>query len=148
VDAQIRVLSAQGGIKANQTLDGTSSPFLLDKGYLLYEQLIDELGIDGPDSDASEEHANLNFSDDYTSAVWEGEAFTFNPTQALCIRILHEAFSTGVPWVSSTSISKTLSENGIIDTRISYIFRNHQAWKSLIISERRSSPVYKLNIPY
>jgi len=146
VDDQVRILSASGALNANRTLDGDPSPFLLDAGYLLYEQLIDELATDVRDSGAAEEYSRLNFSEDYTSVVWEGKTFSFNATQALCVKILYEGFLTGVPWVSSSKISTALSDYGIYDGRMSYVFRNHGAWKSLIIFDRSGNGLYRLSI--
>ena len=97
VDAQVRILDSLGALKSNRTLDGSSSPFLLDAGYLLYEQLTTELAIQKPDPSTTDENVSLNFSDDYANVVWEGKTFTFNKTQALCVRILHEEFLNQLP---------------------------------------------------
>ena len=146
VDVQIRILSAMGAVRANRTLDGSSSPFLLDAGYLLYEQLTTELAIQKPDPSTTEENVSLNFSDDYANVVWEGKTFTFNKTQALCVRILHEEFLNQVPWVPSDKISKALHDHAIYDDRMSHIFTNHEAWKSFIIFKGSNHPFYRLNI--
>ena len=136
VDHQIHILSGLGAIKANRTLDGNASPFLLDYGYLLYEKLIEEI----------DESPIFIHSNDYRTVTWEGETFTFNKTQALCIHLLHSSFSNGIPWVSNGEISNLLSEHSIIDTRMSKIFQKHRAWNSLIIFGGRSNPFYRLNI--
>ena len=146
VDDQIRILSAMGAVRANRTLDGSSSPFLLDAGYLLYEQLTTELAIQKPDPSTTDENVSLNFSDDYANVVWEGKTFTFNKTQALCVRILHEEFLNQVPWVPSDKISKALHDHSIYDDRMSHIFTNHEAWKSFIIFKGSNHPFYRLNI--
>ena len=42
VDEHVRILDAQGALKSNRALDGSASPMLLDRGYLLRSQLKSE----------------------------------------------------------------------------------------------------------
>ncbi len=142
VDVQVRILDSLGAVKSSRTLDGSASPMVLDKGYLLRAQLQPEKGTDHTTDNKSE----FVHSDDYRTVMWKDETFTFNKTQALCIQLLHRSFSDAVPWVSSGEIANLLSEHGIIDTRMSFIFRNHRAWKSLVIYKDRHQPFYKLTI--
>ena len=142
VDVQVRILDSLGAVKSNRTLDGSASPMLLDKGYLLRAQLQAEKGTDHTTDNKSE----FVHSDDYRTVMWKGKTFTFNKTQALCIHLLHSSFSDGIPWVSNGEIANLLSEHSIIDTRMSKIFQKHRAWDSLIIFGGRSNPFYKLNI--
>ena len=138
VDVQVRILDSLGAVKSNRTLDGSASPMVLDKGYLLRAQLQTEKGTDNK--------SEFVHSNEYRTVLWQGETFTFNKTQALCIHLLHSSFSNGIPWVSNGEISNLLTEHSIIDTRMSKIFQKHRAWNSLIIFGGRSNPFYKLNI--
>ena len=145
LDDQLRILSVQGAIRANRTIDGGAAPLLLDAGYLLYEKI--SAKIESRRDDDPKEDFLFKHSDDYRIVVWADEIFTFNKTQALCIRALHSSFTNGFLWVSSEQISKLLLENEIVDSRMSFIFRNHKSWKSLVVKNPSQKGLYKLNLP-
>ena len=99
----IDILDSEGAVKANRTIDGEAAPMLTGPGKLMLEALSESLaGKDTPaapipKSESSPEPQELEHSPDYTSVNWPGHEYLFNKNQAICVRLLHEA------WLKSTA---------------------------------------------
>jgi hypothetical protein len=94
----------------------------------------------------SSESAGVEFthSEDYASVVMpDGQKFALTRDQGDVIKMLHEAWISGNPWVSKKRILEMLKRE---TSRLQDIFRSTPgAWKALIKSGRRG--VYRLNLP-
>lgn len=69
-------------------------------------------------------------SPDYRSANWYGRLFSFTPNQAAVVRILWDAWEQGAPEVSQEYI---VTEAVIETEKLSQLFHQHPAWKSMIV---------------
>jgi len=83
----------------------------------------------------------LKHSPDYATVVWQGDHYLFNKNQAICVRLLHEAWLKGTPYLSGHHLLGKIE--GAV--KMSGLFRCHPAWKCLIVpGERRAT--YRLNL--
>jgi hypothetical protein len=69
-------------------------------------------------------------SPDYRSVRWGDRLFEFSPTQAACVEVLMSCFERGTPSVGDEHI---LDSAGAASRRLAYVFRDHEAWGTLII---------------
>ena len=80
-------------------------------------------------------------STDYTTVVWKGDQYLFNRNQAICVRLLHEAWLKGTAYLSGHYLLGEIE--GAV--KMSGLFKRHPAWKHLIlIGERKAT--YRLNL--
>ena len=152
----IDILESEGTIKVIRTIDGGKAPMLTGHGKLMIAALSESLGEKdtpaalSPISEPSPESQEFQHSPDYASVNWLGQQYQFNKNQATCVRLLHEAWFEGTPYLSGQHLlSEILSAS-----RMSDLFKGHPAWNSLIVSgERRAtyrlklSPKLPLNSP-
>lgn len=70
-------------------------------------------------------------SEDYSSVIWHGQRYTFNSTQALCIKLLWIEWEKGGLGLREKTIGEKIeSEND--NYRLSHTFRNHKALGEMI----------------
>jgi hypothetical protein len=102
----IDVLDSEGAIKALRTIDGAAASMLTGRGKLMLEVLSESLGekdtpaAPSPKSEFSPEPQELKHSPDHTSVNWRGHEYQFNKNQAVCVRLLHEAWLKGTAYLS------------------------------------------------
>ncbi len=164
----IDILDSKGAIKANRSIAGGAAPMLTGSGKLMLEVLSEELGAKGavvtdvrdelctlppgpnaedaqappaPKSESSPEPQELEHYPDYTSVKWRGHEYQFNKNQAACVRLLHEAWLEGTPYLSGHCLLTTIE--GAV--KMSGLFRRHPAWKRLILMGDRKA-TYRLNL--
>jgi hypothetical protein len=84
----------------------------------------------------------FQYSPDYRSVHYNGESFSFTPLQAHTVQILHKASINNTPEVGQANL---LSEIESRSDRLIDLFKNHRAWKKLIISGSKKG-TYRLKI--
>ncbi len=82
-------------------------------------------------------------SDDFRSVHWFGTDYFFTEAQADCIRVLWKAWANGTPDLSQDYI---LAEAEVESPRLSYLFSDHPAWKTMIVSGHTKG-TFQLNGP-
>lgn len=90
----------------------------------------------GCDSDESRVGALIEHTPDYRQVWFRGECYLFGPLQSEVIRLLHEASRTGRPWVPGKSVLNNAG-SGDSAAKIGNLFRKHDSWKKLLISNGR-----------
>ena len=143
----IDILDSEGAIKAIRSIDGGKAPMLTGHGKLMLAVLSESLGekdtpaAPPPKSESSPEPQELEHSTDYTSVNWRGHEYQFNQNQAVCVRLLHEAWLKGTAYLSGHYLLGEIE--GAV--KMSGLFKRHPAWKHLIlIGERKAT--YRLNL--
>lgn len=81
-------------------------------------------------------------SDDGRSLNWFGKTYTFTPYQAAMVKVLFDNFTNGTPLVGSATLLEAADSRG---QKVSHIFRNSPAWKTIIFSPAKG--LYKLEQP-
>lgn len=82
-------------------------------------------------------------SEDFASVYWFGTEFTFGtPAQRAVVRMLWQAMENRTPNCSKDSL---LEVSGSTQNRLDMVFRNHPAWKTLIIDSGKDT--YRLSRP-
>ena len=95
-----------------------------------------------PKSESSPEPQELEHSPDYTSVNWREHEYLFNNNQAICVRLLHEAWLKGTAYLSGHYLLGEIESA----SRMSDLFKRHPAWGSLIVpGERRATYRLKLS---
>lgn len=81
----------------------------------------------------------------FTSVLWHGEEYEFNPTQAYVVRELFEAHKSGTPTRTKNELLNAIpvEARGSGATELCHIFRGHPAWKAMIVSPKKG--VYRLS---
>jgi hypothetical protein len=82
-------------------------------------------------------------SPDFRSVYWFGQEYSFTANQAACVRLLWEAWENGTPELSGPKI---LEEADIDQDRLSAVFRDHPAWKTMI-RPGHTKGAYRLSPP-
>ena len=91
--------------------------------------------------ETSQQVEEFRHSTDYASVIWRRHEYQFNKNQATCVRLLHEAWVEGTPYLSGHTL---LSEiEGAV--KMSGLYRRHPAWKRLIVPGERQM-TYRLNL--
>lgn len=88
-------------------------------------------------------------SDDFTSVVWYGKEYTFNKTQALCVKYLWEQWENGTPSLSEKTIGDKIgsaSENYRIISTFRINGKTHPAWGVMIRTDGKGT--FKLAEPH
>jgi len=143
----IDILESEGTIKVIRTIDGGKAPMLTGHGKLMIAALSESLGEKdtpaalSPISEPSPESQEFKHSPDYASVIWRGQEYQFNEDQATCVRLLHEAWLEGTPYLSGHYLLTTIE--GAV--KMSGLFRRHPAWKRLILMGDRKA-TYRLNL--
>lgn len=86
--------------------------------------------------------STFRHSDDYRTVIWHGRQFTFSPTKAIVIQLLHEANLAGMPDVSGQVLIEKAESNS---NRISDLFRDDPAWNVLVVSGKDKG-TYRLSL--
>ena len=140
---QLKILESDGLIEVTFFTNEDALPFITGKGKLKLEQWGQATPVTDspPISETSSDSQEFQHSTDYASVNWLGQQYQFNKNQATCVRLLHEAWLEGTPYLSGHPL---LSEiEGAI--KMSGVFRRHPAWMRLIVlGERRGT--YRLNL--
>ena len=149
---QSRILEGDGLVKLRWYIGGGALVELLPKGLQELEKIAQTAPQPDPPpiSETSSESQEFQHSPDYASVNWLGQQYQFNKKQATCVRLLHEAWFEGTPYLSGHHLlSEILSAS-----RMSDIFKRHPAWNSLIVPGARKatyglklSPKLPLNSP-
>lgn len=94
-------------------------------------------------------------------AIWRGQTYIFNWPQANVVDLLYEYHKKNTPWVSSATIlghlrekcitsqnavQRVFSKNASGKAKIQGLYKNHDAWKNLIICHETIKGLYSLNI--
>ena len=139
---QLWILDHQGFVFL-QTLLDFLIPNITPEGLLEVEKLTQTAPQPDPPpiSEPSPESQEFQHSLDYASVNWRGQEYQFNEDQATCVRLLHEAWLEGTPYLSGHHLLTTIE--GAV--KMSGLFKRHPAWKHLIlIGERKAT--YRLNL--
>ena len=140
---QLWILDHQGFVFL-QTVWDSLIPNITPEGLLEVEKMAQTSPQPDPPSisEPSPESQEFQHSPDYASVNWLGQQYQFNKKQATCVRLLHEAWFEGTPYLSGQHLlSEILSAS-----RMSDLFKGHPAWNSLIVSgERRATYRLKLS---
>ena len=98
------------------------------------------------DLDTKTEDDNQH-SDDFLSVKWYGQSYTFNKTQAQCIKVLWEEWEKGCPTISEKTIGDNIGSS-CDNYRLVSTFRSngnyHPAWNTMIQGGRGK---YRLDKP-
>jgi hypothetical protein len=71
-----------------------------------------------------------NHSPDFRSVIWYGTPYTFTALQAACVKILWQAWENRTPEVGDAAILQSAESSS---DRLSWLFRDHSAWDSMIV---------------
>ena len=149
---QLKILECQGLIEATYFTNEDALPFITGTGKLKLEQWGQATPVTDspPISETSSESQEFQHSTDYASVTWGGQQYQFNKNQATCVRLLHEAWLKGTPYLSSHTLLSEIESA----SRMSDLFKRHPAWNSLIVPGARKatyglklSPKLPLNSP-
>lgn len=96
------------------------------------DHLEEQLLVMGRSIVAESPHSQLGatHSPDYRSVNWFGVPFTFSPTQAACVKVLWLAWENKTPEVGDATI---LEEADSDAERLPLVFRDHDAWGTMIV---------------
>ncbi len=138
-----RILECDGLVKLRWYIGGGALVELLPKGLLEVEKIAQATPeTDSPSSsETSSQSQELEHSPDYASVTWRGQQYQFNKNQATCVRLLHEAWLEGTPYVLGHTLLSAIE--GAV--KMSGVFRRHPAWKRLILMGDRKA-TYRLNL--
>ena len=95
-----------------------------------------------PKSESSPEPHELEHSPDYASVTWRGQQYQFNKNQASCVRLLHEAWLKGTPYLSGHYLFGEIGRA----VKMSGLFKHHPAWKELIVPLGKPRGTYCLSL--
>lgn len=79
---------------------------------------------------------NIEHTADYREVRFRGDLYLFGEIQGKVIRRLHEASKTDNPWVSGKTVLK-YSGSGDSASKLANLFRRHEAWQKLVLSNGR-----------
>ncbi len=87
---------------------------------------------DPPTRGAQHTGTGNRHSCDYRSVVWNGQKYTFTPSQAAAVKILWDAYSNGTPAVGQAAILEGIDSDA---DRLRDVFRSgrHPAWRTMIV---------------
>ena len=88
------------------------------------------------DAQANASSANITHSSDYREVWFRGEQFLFGELQARVIRLLHEAWKSGNPWISGKSVLRRVGSEDSA-AKLGNLLRRHESWQKLVLSNRR-----------
>lgn len=71
---------------------------------------------------------------DFAGVVWYGTHYSFTATQAAIVKLLWEAWETGVYDVRQEAL---LVEAGSDSSKLADLFRDHPAWGKIIVSKTK-----------
>ncbi len=127
---QLKILESDGLIEVTFFTNGDVLPFITGKGLKLEQwgQASPETGSP-PSSETSLESQEFQHSTDYASVNWQGQQYQFNKNQATCVRLLHEAWLGGTPYLSGDYLLREIESA----SRMSDLFKRHPAWNHLIV---------------
>jgi len=78
----------------------------------------------------------------FRSVWWQGQQYTFGSKQAQVVEILYQAYLSATPEVGQDYILEAVESSG---RRLRDLFKDHPAWKSLIVSGKGKG-TFRLNI--
>ena len=86
-------------------------------------------------------------SDDYSSIEFEGTRYSLTDSAARIVRVMYEAYLSGDPWVSATTIREKTRMNQT--QRIDHAFRERdgQAFRKELVLSRTATRQYRLKLP-
>jgi hypothetical protein len=92
----------------------------------------------------------FHHSPDYRSAYWKGEGFTFTPTEAEIVELLHKTWENDTPDLGQAYIIGVLEDRSrkeelSSNARVSEYFKGNPAWNTLIV-KGKSKGTLRLNI--
>lgn len=79
---------------------------------------------------------NIEHTADYREVRFKGDLYLFGEIQGKVIRRLHEASKTDNPWVSGKTVLR-YSGSGDSASKLANLFRRHEAWQKLVLSNGR-----------
>ena len=140
---QLDILKDLGLAKVTFFIGGDAQPFITGTGKLELEQWGQATPVTDspPISETSSEAQEFQHSTDYASVTWGEQQYQFNKNQATCVRLLHEAWLEGTPYVLGHTLLSAIE--GAV--KMSGVFRRHPAWKRLILMGDRKA-TYRLNL--
>jgi hypothetical protein len=85
----------------------------------------------------------FSHSEDYATIKYRGKVYFFTRRQAHVVKQLHEAYKAGTPGLSHRTILASLESetSRLVDT-----FKNHSAWRNLIIPVKGRRGIIRLNL--
>ena len=149
---QLDIMKDLGLAEVTFFIDEDAQPFITGTGKLKLEQWGQATPVTDspPISETSSESQEFQHSTDYASVTWGEQQYQFNKNQATCVRLLHEAWLKGTPYLSSHTLLSEIESA----SRMSDLFKRHPAWNSLIVPGARKatyglklSPKLPLNSP-
>ena len=139
---QLKILKCDGLIEVTFFTNGDALPFITGKGLKLEKIAQTAPQPDPPpSSETSSDSQEFHHSTDYASVTWGEQQYQFNKNQATCVRLLHEAWLEGTPYVLGHTLLSAIE--GAV--KMSGVFRRHPAWKRLILMGDRKA-TYRLNL--
>ena len=141
---QLKILKCDGLIEVTFFTNEDALPFITGKGKLKLEQWGQASPETGspPSSETSLESQEFQHSTDYASVNWLGQQYQFNKNQATCVRLLHEAWLKGTPYLSGHYLFGEIGRA----VKMSGLFKHHPAWKELIVPLGKPKATYRLNL--
>ena len=88
------------------------------------------------DTQTSAVSVNITHSSDYREVWYRGERFMFGELQARVIRLLHEAWKSGNPWISGKAVLRRVGSEDSA-AKLGNLLRRHESWQKLVLSNRR-----------
>ena len=140
---QLDIMKDLGLAEVTFFIDEDAQPFITGTGKLELEQWGQATPVTDspPISETSSEAQEFQRSPDYASVTWGEQQYQFNKNQATCVRLLHEAWLEGTPYVLGHTLLSAIE--GAV--KMSGVFRRHPAWKRLILMGDRKA-TYRLNL--
>jgi hypothetical protein len=141
---QLDILKCLEEIEVKYFTNRDALPFITGKGKLKLEKMAQTAPQPDspPSSETSPEPQEFDQSPDYASVNWLGQQYQFNKNQATCVRLLHEAWLEGTPYLSGDYLLREIESA----SKMSDLFKRHPAWGSLIVpGERRATYRLKLS---
>jgi len=139
---QLKILKCDGLIEVTFFTNGDALPFITGKGLKLEKIAQTAPQPDPPPiSEPSPDSQEFQHSTDYASVNWQGQQYQFNKNQATCVRLLHEAWFEGTPYLSADHLLREI----LSASRMSDLFKRHPAWNHLIVPGERKA-TYRLKL--
>ena len=140
---QLDILKDLGLAEVTFFIDEDAQPFITGTGKLELEQWGQATPVTDspPISETSSESQEFQHSTDYASVNWLGQEYQFNKNQASCVRLLHEAWLKGTPYLSGHTLLSAIESA----SRVSDLFKHHPAWNHLIVPGERKA-TYRLKL--
>ena len=138
-----RILECDGLVKLRWYIGGGALVELLPKGLQELEKIAQTAPQPDPPpiSEPSPDSQEFQHSTDYASVNWQGQQYQFNKNQATCVRLLHEAWLEGTPYVLGHTLLSAIESA----SRVSDLFKHHPAWNHLIVPGERKA-TYRLKL--